>query len=157
MSQAFTKVAIGLVASTTFLLPACAAETSSSDEVVAQSHEALALPVVCKVTNTCCVSSSTSIIQWDLTDPFQAQLSAWGCTKPRLYQPYQTVNGWWYYAQCTDPSQRIEAFLASKPTYLAAPWSATISTTLDTACVTKPPSGSVDVVWDPTCSTCKLR
>ena len=143
-----TAVAVSLA------LPACASETTAPEpEAVGQSHEAL---ITCKVTNTCCASTAAGFLPWDLTDPFQVQLSAWGCTRPRLYQPYQTTNAWWYYAQCTDAASRIETFLAGHPVYQAAPYLAVTSTTLDKVCVMAPPAGSVDVLWDPTCPTCKL-
>ena len=129
------------------------AATDSGPEAVGQAEEAVTM---CKMTLTCCVTISTNPTPWDLTSPFEAQLAAWKCTSPRLYQPNQATNAWWYWSQCTDPSQRVEAYLASHPVYQAAPYLAVTSTTLDKACVTTPPAGSVDVLWDPTCSTCRL-
>jgi hypothetical protein len=129
------------------------APIDAEQESVGQSQQAMTM---CKMTLTCCVTIATNPTPWDLTNPFEAQLAAWKCTNPRLYQPNQATNAWWYWSQCTDPSQRVEGFLASHPEYQAAPYLAVTSTTLDKACVATPPAGSVDVLWDPTCPTCRL-
>ncbi len=152
-SLVVSAVAFALWAS----LPGCSAETSAGEpENVRQSQEAV-MTIVCKITNTCCASTATGVLPWDLTNPLEAQLSAWSCTRPRLYQPNQAANAWWYYSQCTDANHRVESLLAANPQYVAAPYLATVSTTLDKACVSTPPAGSVDVLWDPTCPTCLLR
>jgi len=90
------------------------------------------------------------------TDPFQVQLKAWGCSQPKLYSPNSTENAWWYWSFCPDPNKQIETFLASHPTYTQAPYDAIVTTTLNTKCAPPPPTGDVDVLWDPTCTTCRV-
>ncbi len=143
--------ALGAVA-----LSACSApaSSSSSSESVAQTHEDLTL--ACPTSLACCVSGSVALSSWDLTDPLQAQLAAWGCTKPRLYAPAQSANQWWYLSTCSDTSGKVAAFLANNPKYQKAPYLAYTATQLDPQCVQGAPQGSTYVLWDPTCSTCRV-
>ena len=133
---------------------ACSSSPSDDHEDVAQSSEPLT--VICPQLLGCCVTTSITPLAWDMTSHLESQLSAWGCSKPRLYQPSQQPNAWWYWSQCSDPGQRVESFLASHPEVRAAPYLAVTSRSLDILCVPIPLPGTIDVLWDPTCSTCKL-
>jgi len=129
-------------------LAACSSQAPSSGESegVGQSEEALNVCVL-----GCCIGTAQA---WT-SDPFEAQLKAWGCTQPKAYTPNQSTGAWWMWSQCADPNQRVESFLASHPAYVATPYQAVVTTKLNPLCALPPPSGSVDVLWDPTCTTCK--
>jgi hypothetical protein len=138
--------ALALVA---LALPACSSSPAPGDtESVGSSAEPL---VVCNKQG-CCVGSS---LAFDTSDPLQAQLAAWGCTSPKLYSADQASNAWWYYSQCPDPNQTVEKFLSTHASLTAAPDSATVLTA--PMCAPTPPKGSVDVLFDPTCPTCRAK
>jgi hypothetical protein len=131
-------------------LIACGSDPGSSpDERVAETSQAA---TVCPKGIACCVGSPVAL---STTDPFQEQLTAWGCTMVKPYTPNQSENAWWFVADCTDPGARIESFLKSNPKYTAAPYYASVSTSLAQPCAPPPATGSVHVLWDPTCATCK--
>jgi hypothetical protein len=158
MSRARVTVTMALTICIGVAAQACSAGPPTDPqehEVVAQSGEALTT-VLCIKTLTCCVSAALAPLAWDTTDPFDNQLAAWGCSKPRLYAPNQATNAWWYWSVCTDPNKRVESFLTANAQFTAAPYLASTSTSLDLLCVPPPPSGSVDVLWDPTCTTCRV-
>lgn len=127
----------------------------AGDERTAESEQAITSVTTCPTNSTCCYGSAMA---FNLSDPFQAQLSSWGCTLPRLYQPNDATapNAWWYLSQCSDPNGRVEGFIANNSKYQKSPYYATTSTTLNKYCVAPPAPGYVDVVWDPTCSTCRV-
>src|SRR5882724_3212743 len=98
------------------LVLACGAPSPPEEETtVARVTESLG---TCDPAKSCCATT------FDLTDPFQAQLSAWSCTKPMVLSPNYANGKWWFWSRCLDTSSRVESFLAAHPTYALAPYSA---------------------------------
>ena len=129
---------------------ACSAADPTTESDTAQTSEAV---TTCSSQFTCCVGASQT---FDTTDPFQAQLSAWHCSPPRVYQPNQASPGtYWFWTLCQDSNQRVESYLAANPKYTSSPWYAVVNPQTPAQCVPVPAAGVVNVLYDPTCSTCK--
>ena len=130
---------------------ACSAASPTEPESgqVGQVAESL---TTCSSQHACCVGAS---LTFDQSDPFQAQLASWHCTPPRAYEPAQTTGQYWFWTICTDQNQRVESWLAANSKYKGAPWSAQINAPSNAECVPAPQGGAVNVLYDPTCSTCR--
>jgi hypothetical protein len=131
----------------------CSSDPSTGEGEVGQTTQALKM-TKCSSKTGCCKGGEQA---FDTSDPFEAQLFSWGCSLPVVYSPNPSMNAYWFYSVCTDPGRRVESFLSAHPTYQQSPYSAQVTTSLNPDCAPAPPAGSVDVVWDPTCSTCRTN
>jgi hypothetical protein len=144
---------IVFAASLALVAAACsAAPPSETDETGETSQAVSGTIATCSTPLACCVGSPGS---FTTSDPFEAQLAAWGCSSPKLYEPVYTNNAYWFWTVCSDPNKRVENFLAANTKFLKSPYYAVVNPATNTACAPTAPPGSVNVLWDPTCSTCR--
>ncbi len=154
MAMREMSLVLGMTVIGSALWLGCGSPPQSEEQSASQVAESLG---TCDPSKSCCVTT------FDMTDAFQAQLSAWGCTKPTVLSPNVSTGKYWFWSRCLDTGNRVETYLSAHPSYGNAPYSARAThdmTTLnmnirDLGCTSKAPSGYVDALWDPTCSTCR--
>jgi hypothetical protein len=91
---------------------------------------------------------------WNLSDPFESQMAAFGCTKPVAYDT--STGGFMMDTECPS-SAALNSLIKTYST--VAPYDTTTSTVyVNAGCYVYPPAwyvGKTIVDFDPNCSTCR--